>query len=90
LYKVVDLYSNYVYCQQDVYIIDNGVATLQYESCMELNSDLQQKMFFFIDLCSKSVLKNDVKLVAGLSPPSSKENEILQSCSMATGRNVRS
>jgi len=42
-YKLIAPYSNFVRCQQDVYIIDNGVAILQYGSCMELRSDLQQK-----------------------------------------------
>lgn len=89
-YKLLDPYSNFVCCQQNVYIFDNGVAILQYGSCKELKSDLHQKKAFIVDLCSKSVLKNDVKLVAGLSPPPSKANEILQSCSTATGRNVGS
>lgn len=51
---------------------------------MELKSDLQQKKFFIVDLCSKSVLKNDIRLLAGLPPSSSKANEISRSCSKAT------
>ena len=87
-YKLIGPYSNFVRCHQNVYIIDKGVAILQYGSYMGLKTDLQQNEFFIIDLCSKSVLKNEVKLLAGLSSPSSKADETVQSCSMATGRNV--